>query len=345
MQDLPAKKAKKIKKKSHKKNKHKQVSILYKYSVPFVLQQFNILPDSLFHPRIANLLQFCSSSIKQQSFFVQKISKPPFGSTYETTSIDAFWSIKLSLELTKAIVKIRKIRMLFKRLLHKWRVSRITPSNTEDIATLQSPQYPIYIIDWKIRAKYVFEASTLAKDMMERLLCHDGFWEDPQPPRNPYTNLQLSLAQNISIYQQLSRAPIQLGWAVLAFRQVSYDIGRFLLEYRTPIQLHSYRTTMRNPLHVDYRDRLLDFIEYAYDQESVDCFTVTYSYCIQHFPSNPILKAWANLCFTFYEAPLLYSKHAEGLQKVQDSILCKTIYLLPKQEDLRMLRLMHLRLQ
>ena len=211
--------------------------------------------------------------------------------------------------------------------------------------TLQPPLNPIFIIDWTIRAKYVFEASTIARDIRERLMCHDGIWEDSQSPRNPFTNLPLTLIQNISINQQLALYPVNLGWTVLAFRQVRYDIQRFILEYAKPMQLHAYRITMRDTSHIDYKERMIDFIEYAYDQKATNCLITTYSYCLNNFPTNPILKVWGDLCFNFYEASMLYSSIPEKLHTYQSSIIVQTLPLLQKQEELREIRMAHLRLQ
>jgi hypothetical protein len=176
-------------------------------------------------------------------------------------------------------------------------------------------------------------------------MCHDGIWEDSQPPRNPFTNLPLTLIQNISVIQQLARYPVNLGWAILAFRQVRYDIPRFILEYTKPMQLHAYRITMRDTSHIDYKERMIDFIEYAYDQKSTNCLIATYSYCINNFPTNPILKVWGDLCFKFYEASILYANIPEKLHAYQSSIISQTSPLLQKQEQLREVRMAHLRLQ
>jgi hypothetical protein len=349
MQSLPAKKAKR---KQPRKKKTKVKRVQESTSAPFTPirffpQAFNILPVSCFHPRIAHLLSFCTASLKQQCAFIRSLKTPPFPST-SPPNPDlnlAFWSPRFAPLLGGAVAKIRVARSAFKKLLHHWRIRHITTSNIEDIVTLLPPRHPIYIVDWTQKVKYVFEASTLARDIQERLMCHDGLWEDPQSPRNPFTNLPLNLSQTISVYQQLASAPVSLGWAILAFRQVRYDIKRFSLEYSTPIALHAYRTTMRDPSHIDYQERLIDFIEYAYDQEAIDCLTTTYVYCIKNFSTNPILQVWANLCFKFYEAPLLYGKNPQGLQTYQDALIEQTVALLPRQEELKQLRLLHLRLQ
>jgi hypothetical protein len=226
-----------------------------------------------------------------------------------------------------------------------WRFKHINPSNTEDIVTLSKPKYPIWIMDWSNKKRYSFEASTLMKDITSRLLEHDGFFEDPQPPRNPLTNLPLTQTQLISVWNQLYSSPVYPSAAFTEFRRVNFAIPIFMLQYNLPLQLYAFKQTMKDPKHIDYQERLMDFIEYAYDQESIDCFTQSYKYAIEHYSDHHILKSWAKLCVDFYEAGILYSKNPQLLQQVQDTVLIKTIDLLPKQDELRLLRNSDLRLR
>jgi hypothetical protein len=353
MQRSPAKKAKiKIKRRvKTPKPKHPQYKPIESSppfpQLPLFLQSFNILPNAYFHPRISHLLIFCSASLKQQFAYIEMKKKQPFplDFTQDPDLNTALWSPSFAPLLEDALAKIRKARAAFKKILHIWRTHHLTCSNTEDIVTLHPPKNPVFIIDWTIRAKYVFEASTIARDIRERLMCHDGIWEDSQPPRNPFTNLPLTLIQNISVNQQLALYPVNLGWTVLAFRQVRYDMPRFILEYTKPLHLHAYRITMRDTSHIDYKERMIDFIEYAYDQKSTNCLITTYSYCINNFPTNPIMKAWGDLCFKFYEASILYANIPEKLHTSQSSIISQTAPLLQKQEELREIRMAYLRLQ
>lgn len=327
-----------------KKKRRKQVPTNIPVHIPtFKPQAFHILPETIFHPRIHHLLSFCTSSIQQQGKFLCSYATNPYYTLF-SEDLTGFWSPTISKELAKAFVLLRKVRRLFRVLLHVWRVKHLNQANTEDIVTGEIPRHPVSIVDWNSKSIYVFEASTLARDIMERLLCHDGLWKDVQPPRNLFTNIPLTHAQLISIYQQLSRVPIQLSWALGAFRQVRYDLMRFEIEYATPLLLHAYRKTMRDVTHEDYKERMMDFITYAYDQEDIDCLSVTYSYCLEQFPNTPILKQWSSLCFKFYEAPIVYYKHPEAVQLIQNAILQRSKPLLGKQVHLKTMRLAHLKI-
>lgn len=95
---------------------------------------------------------------------------------------------------------------------------------------------------------------------------------------------------------------------------------------------------MRDPTHIDYQERLIDFIQYAYDQESIDCYVQSYKYAMQHYSDHGILAIWAKLCTEFYEASIVYSKNTQKIHQIQEIVLDKTTPLLPRQDELRLLR-------
>ena len=81
------------------------------------------------------------------------------------------------------------------------------------------------------------------------------------------------------------------------------------------------------------------------NQMATNCLIATYTYCINIFPTNPIMKAWGDLCYEFYEASILYANIPEKLHTCQSSIISQTAPLLQKQEELREIRMAYLRLQ
>lgn len=249
----------------------------------------------------------------------------------------------------RLVREIQKIRWRLRRFLHFWRFRRTrrTPVNTEDIATCSLPCHPVYLMDWVAapsRRLYVFEASTIHKDITERLQTHDGFFEDSQPPRNPFTNLPLTLGQQVSIWNQLAYMPLQMSMAAAAFRRSGFSMDTFLLEFTPQLALFAFRQTMRDPTHEDTQDRCLDFIQYAHDQEAVDCYVQSYKHCLRRYPNHPLLHKWRQLCLQFYEASMLHNKNPQLLHTKQDQILDDTIPLINQQTKLAHLRVADLKL-
>lgn len=350
---LPLKPAKKAKKKSQKMKSQKKKRVFYSpLSGPKPeFKQFNILPVKAFaHPRLEFLMSFFTKSVKQQEQMLELWRKKPFSDIPHPfytppDALDAFWSPSLVKGIEESLALVRRSRFLFRKLLQAWRFRKLRSVNSEDPVTLYPPKQSVWIVDWHQKSKYVFEASTLMRDITMRLLEHDGFFEDPQSPRNPFTNIPLTQSQMISVWNQLSSTSIYPSAVFSEFRRVRFNIATFFLEYATPLQLHAFRQTMRDPTHIDYQERLIDFIEYAYDQESIDCYVQSYKYAMEHYSDHGILTTWAKLCTEFYEASIVYSKNTQKIHQIQEIILDKTTPLLPRQDELRLLRNADIRLQ
>ena len=347
---VPVKMAKKAKKRpvtKEKKKKHikKSYSFVPYTGPPIKFEAFNIFPDSFFkHPRLIFLMSFFTKSVTQQKKMLREFAVKPFAnlkSSFSYTApdtVDAFWSPSLVKGIKESLQKVRTYRFILRKFLHLWRFKRLPPSNTEDIVTLAVPTTPIWIVDWLGKRKYCFEASTLMKDITSRLLEHDGFFEDPQPPRNPLTNIPLTQTQSISIWNQLYASACYPSTVFAAYRRVNYCMDHFTLENSVYLQIYAFRQTMKDPTHIDSQERLMDFIEYAYDQESVDCYIQSFKHAIQEYSDHEILKSWVKICLEFYEVALLHSRNPQQVHHLQDSILNKTIPLLPRQDELRLLR-------
>jgi hypothetical protein len=345
-QPKAAKKAKKRICKKKKVIKKKRTPYTGPLGPPIKFEVFNIFPEPFFtHPRLAFTMCFFTKGVKQQEEMLELYRKNPFQNSNNPVSdtLDSFWSPSFVKGVEDSLQKVRRARFILRQVIHHWRFKRLIPSNTEDIVTLSIPKHPVWIVDWPLKKKYVFEGSTLMRDITARLLEYDGFFEDPQPPRNPLTNLPLTQAQTISIWNQLST--MRPSAAFTEFRRVRFSIDRYLLEYNIPLQLYAFKQTMKDPKHLDTQERLLDFIEYAYDQESIDCFIQSYKYAMEHYSDHEILAAWTKACVEFYEAGILYSRSPQRLHDLQEVALNKTTDLLPRQDELRLLRNSDMRLR
>ena len=342
----PAKKARKQRQRPTQRPKQRQTQkATYKsFNLDFRPICFNILPQFLFHAKILRHLSFMSYSIPQQVQYVLQVSrspykyKPPFAAFNNGT----FWSMQDSKPLIDAINVIRRTRFLFRILLHHWRSRKLITVNTDDVATLEPPKKAIFVVDWQTKKKYQYEATTLMRDMTERLLNHDGFFDTSQEPRNPLTNNPLTQAQTLSIWNQLSYAGIPVSTAFTAYRQCHWNLEKFIREYSKNLQLHAFRRTMQNTRHGDCIERLLDFIDYVYDQEDCSCNRFAYKYVLNKFPDNDIIKSWASFCTRYYEASIIYQNRDQALV-VQDVVIEGAIRLLDKQDNIVQLYNIHRR--
>ena len=266
---------------------------------------------SLFHPRIYNFLEWAYPPL------VTGVNVP--------LSTSAFWTSDLVYIIKDYIPAILKMKFSFKIFLHHWRLRRLSQINTEDIATTEVPKKPVFVVDWASKTKHVFEASTLMRDITERLLQHDGMFDTSSHPRNPFTNAPLTQAQMISVWSQISSSGTPTSTAFSAFRQSRWSMTIFELHYSHMLKIHALRKTMSDTSHPDYMERMADFIQYVYDYESEPCNIAAYKYALLHYKNHRLLKTWAKLCTGFYEASILFSDSDKFIAVRESTMSCASL--------------------
>ena len=319
---LPAKKAKAKARAitNQKKKSYKDLTKMIgsQYSQPLIEKSmFSFSQEFLFHPQVYKFLTWAHPALTRGER-VPKIQS-------------LFWTTQLVKEIRKRTTGLRKLKLTLKKFFHHWRHAHLRIINTEDMVTLERPQKPVFIVDWKTRSATVFEAYTISRDITERLMSHDGLFESSQPPRNPYTNAPLTLAQAISVWNQLYQHAIPTSTAFAAYRQTGWNHKKFLVDYATMLKLAAFRKTMRDTSHEDYLDRMKDFIRFAYDSEFRPCNISAYGRALTHYKTNPMLKAWAALCTHYYEIQILYHETSDHFRIAEGIILDKASKLIEKE--------------
>jgi len=303
--------------------------------------RFNILPTTALNYLIGMYADIMPLNFTIRHYYIQKhfpMTSPFAGvSNIFNLPIDPIstsWSKEKSVAMRRAIVFIMRHRFAFKKLLSHMRFKRLQKANEEDIVTGEVPKYPVQIVSWAQKAVYTFEAYTLMKDITERLLHHDGFFEDPQNPRNPFTNIPLTQSQKISVWNSVSRAGIPVSSAFTLFRNSRFNMKKFIEQNITFLKLNSLRKTFKEAKSYDYTERMLDFIEYCYNSESVDCSIDAFRNAMINYPNHHLIKKWAILCEKYYEPEILYPGNQPTIHHIKEGILDNTYTILHLQREL-----------
>jgi hypothetical protein len=172
-------------------------------------------------------------------------------------------------EVKDALYKIQAIRWTIRKVLMRWLYSRLRSCTTTDIVTLEPIQRPVHIIDWPNRHRYSFELQTLHRDCSESLSHGHGMFASPLRPKNPLTNLHLSLGQLVSVWASFTQGQIPLSSAVVNYRSVQFNHGRFMEEYATPLSIQCMKKCILNPLDLDGGEYLYDFIEATFEYNAI----------------------------------------------------------------------------
>ena len=205
-----------------------------------------------------------------------------------------------ALEMRDAIHVNAGVRWQMKRLILRWRLRRLRESNTEDVMTGCTPIQRIDIIDWGTRSKYTFEAATLYKDICSRIYLSNQQFPNPKPPRNMFTNEELTYGQLFGALKALERYGFSC-WGTKAFKAEGFCVHSFERVYTVPLKKQALKTLFANRENPDYIELMMDFIEFEYDyHEKTFSRREVWRWMIQHQPDWPLIQSWRKLCYKYY---------------------------------------------
>jgi hypothetical protein len=226
----------------------------------------------------------------------------------------------------------QRVRWAMKQLIQRWRVRRLRVANTEDVGTLERPKQPVYIYDWTTRTRYVFEAKSIFHDLKERLYHSEYLFPSALAPRNPFTNLPLTLGQTHFLVQDLQR----LGYAdaaLLSFRDVGYQLTRFTSVCHGLLRAAAVRRLFRIPSSIEYQEVLYEFIQSQYEYHGIP-WIVSYiwRWVLANLDQDMRIQRWKHLCYQYYSTLCIEpeTNREERLERVYET--SAELVALPVQE-------------
>jgi hypothetical protein len=205
------------------------------------------------------------------------------------------------------------------RLAAAWLLRRrIKPVNEEDIVTLERPKQPVTIVDWAARRTYVFEARTIFRDWVGRLTMADYLYPGPQPPRNPYTNLPLTLAQTLAVYEQLPTTCRH--WAIEAYKAGGFDMEDFEDRHGQSLRYHAVEQLFRAKEGDTYTTIMLEFIEDEHSEFDAPFNRGLYLWAIAHEPDSRRVRLWRKACY-IYNRMLIEVPDPSQLREKHDQLI------------------------
>jgi hypothetical protein len=299
----------------------------------FVFPKWCILPDHCIeHKGIRFTYEFQNHGFTHQYLKCQFIPCPFKHATPEHKKI---WD-ETRRELLAKYFLNQKLRWAMKNLLNRWLSKKLSYKNDMDPITLEEPKQPITLIDWRNRAKFTFEASSLRNDMRSKLLTHEELFPMPCAPRNPLTNAPLNYGQIHSILEQI-RLSGKTDWVLEAFREAKYDIYMFSRDNSRKLRLFALRDLLGT---AECRYVLADFIESQHQTFQKHYDSRVYEWAItSQRQSIKRIQAWKEMCYKYYELEIVIDDVDE--REKRQRLLGKSIEPLCNPcEELRMLRRM-----
>lgn len=190
----------------------------------------------------------------------------------------------------------QRMLMAFRALARRWISHRMKNKNEEDLVTGEAPKKKVVLTIWSERSRYIFEATTLLRDMTTRILQHNYLFTKFLIPRNPYTNIHLTYAQFVSVMHQLRSYGIT-NWIVEALYSMQYDMQKFKINFGDSVKREVITRQFNNTKSEETLDLIYEFIEFQHDIHHRFFNPKIYSWALRESSSEfTRIKQWANYC-------------------------------------------------
>jgi hypothetical protein len=199
-----------------------------------------------------------------------------------------------------------RLRRIFRGVLQRWRIRKMNRASTAliDPITLSPPERTVTVYDWATRKRYLFDAKSLATLIDSQLLYNEYGFSVPQMPRNPWTNIEFTYIQLVSMYEQL-RYHGELRWGFTTLRSHQFHKEAWELYHRPALTMKAIRASMIQLDTRAAREMLEDFIIRQMEEcnmSMTDNILHIYSLAIQHVPNHWYLQSFKSLACQFWEA-------------------------------------------
>ena len=203
-------------------------------------------------------------------------------------------------------LKIFKFIRMFKKLIYVWRIRNCMRNvkNSVDPVTLDVPLKPVYIIDFKQKLSYVYEASSLRKTIENKILFSDYMFPDPKEPINVWSNQPFTYGQLISIISQCKKYG-EFSWVLDRFKTYNCNLKLFEKVFKQQLKLEAINSHFKDSK--DTKESVIDFFESQASISSltdnmINSFTTLYNRQTTLRGVHSYIKKWIVLTKRYYIA-------------------------------------------
>jgi hypothetical protein len=206
-------------------------------------------------------------------------------------------------QVFSAYMREMKLRKAFRRVWALWKMYQLNkkPHAEVDPITLSEPVNTVVL--YEKHSKYVFDAAALATWIESKLHYQEYGFALPMYPCNPWTNLDFTYTQMISIYYQL-KGYGELRWGFITLKQHDFNKKLWALYHKSALTIRAIKTNLWALDNIESRELLEDFIFAMYDELHIHASQHVISgfrLGIRRAPQHWYLEKWKALAFQHLE--------------------------------------------
>jgi hypothetical protein len=222
-------------------------------------------------------------------------------------------------------IKECRLKTAFRKVLVMWRIYKLNqkPMTDVDPITLSAPEKEVAVYDWHVQKKFVFDAKSLATFIESKLLYNEGGFALPMYPCNPWTNLEFSYAQLVSIHNQLQEHG-ELRWGLATMRKYNFNKNVWHKYHNSALTMSAIKNSLIRLDSYDARELILDFIFAKMDEilrHSNHYIDQAYRYAVIKAPTHWYIEEWKSIAMLHYE-----STHFGHNKTQQVTLMCKKLF-------------------
>ena len=290
------------------------------------------------NPWVRKIISVMPSGIKDRLRYLAKFRygerEEEMNHDVDDTSMILYKKPKLftdiATQVCSAYIREMKLRTIFRGVLVRWRIYHLNKKKNDeneeiDPITLSPPVKVVQLYDWKYKKKYIFDANSLATLIETKLLYHEYGFAMPLYPRNPWTNIEFTYYEMISIYYQLQTFG-ELRWGLITLKQHDFNIQQWQLYHKSALTMKAIRNNINVLDNRDAQDMLEDFIFSKMDEirMTVTPYIISaYRIAMRQCPYHWYLELWKSLTFQQLEAEHFGQNKYVAIQAASKALLKK----------------------
>ena len=166
--------------------------------------------------------------------------------------------------------KVQRISFAIKRFIWIYRNKRAKIYNTEDLfmTPIAEGQKGIITV-FENNTKYLFQVRELMKSILSNISHCSHFFPEPQPCKNPYTNLPFCKSNLYNIYYAIRQSSYIIPILIEKFFLESFDLKRFSKNHEYLINEEYLNQYVKTAIH---NDNIRDFVMEMFSMHKLRVF-------------------------------------------------------------------------